>query len=45
MLDRGLVRTQKLQEVDGGFAGIVHGLEMLAKGDVRGHKLVVSVAE
>lgn len=45
LLDQGLVHTQKLLEVDGGFAGIIRALEMLAKGDVRGHKLVVSVAE
>jgi hypothetical protein len=43
IIDQGLLKTQPLQEVEGGWNGIIKGLEMLQNGTVRGKKLVVRI--
>lgn len=44
VLDKGLIKTHPVQEVAGQWEGIIDGLAMLLRGEVRGHKLVVRVA-
>lgn len=43
LLDAGLITTPPIRQLEGQWAGIIRGLEMLQKGDVRGEKLVVRV--
>jgi NADPH:quinone reductase-like Zn-dependent oxidoreductase len=45
LLDQGKISTQEIQEVAGGFDGVIEAMEMLARGTVRGRKLVVRIAE
>lgn len=44
ILDAGLIRTHPIREVSGQWEGIIDGLAMLQRGEVRGQKLVVRVA-
>ena len=44
LLDKGLIMTQPIREVEGQFEGIIKALEMLQSGEVRGEKLVVRVS-
>jgi NADPH-dependent curcumin reductase CurA len=44
LLDQGKISTQEIQEVAGGFDGVIEAMEMLARGTVRGRKLVVRIA-
>lgn len=41
LLDRGMITTQKIREVIGGFGDIIQAVEMLQRGEVKGEKLVV----
>lgn len=43
LISKSLIKIQPWQEVDGGWSGIIKGLEMLKQGAVRGKKLVVRV--
>lgn len=43
LLDAGLITTPPIRELEGRWEGIIRGLEMLQKGEVRGQKLVVRV--
>lgn len=43
-LDRGLVKPHPAREVGAGWEGILEGLAMLQRGEVRGSKLCVRVA-
>ncbi|KAL4981451.1 chaperonin 10-like protein [Aspergillus falconensis] len=45
LMESGRIRAHPLREVEGGFGGIVKGLEILRKGEVRGVKLVVRISE
>ena len=45
LLDKGLIQPHPPQEVSGKWEGITAGLNMLKNGAVRGHKLVVRIAE
>jgi hypothetical protein len=44
ILDNGNIKPHPVQEISGGWAGILEGLKMLQNGEVRGKKLVVVVA-
>ena len=44
LLDKGLITTAPIQEVEGQFEGIVKALEMLQSGEVKGKKLVVRIS-
>ncbi|KAI1298199.1 GroES-like protein [Xylaria venustula] len=44
LLDDGCITTQPIREVSGGFEGIISGLAMLQRGEVKGEKLVVSIS-
>ena len=44
LLGKGLIRPHPIREVEGGWNGIIDGLAMLQRGEVRGQKLVVRVA-
>ncbi|KAI1374303.1 GroES-like protein [Hypoxylon crocopeplum] len=44
LIDAGHVTTQPIREIPGRFDGVITALEMLQKGEVRGEKLVVSIA-
>jgi NADPH:quinone reductase-like Zn-dependent oxidoreductase len=44
LLDKGLLTTQPIREIDGQFEGIIKALEMLQSGEVKGEKLVVKVS-
>ncbi|RYP50276.1 hypothetical protein DL768_004170 [Monosporascus sp. mg162] len=41
LLDNGLIETHPIRELEGRWDGILQGLQMLQKGEVRGEKLVV----
>ncbi|PYI00034.1 alcohol dehydrogenase GroES-like domain-containing protein, partial [Aspergillus ellipticus CBS 707.79] len=41
LVERGVLRSHPVREVEGGWDGVVRGLEMLRGGEVRGEKLVV----
>ncbi|EXL67077.1 hypothetical protein FOPG_16776 [Fusarium oxysporum f. sp. conglutinans race 2 54008] len=43
LIDHGLIRNHPVEEVEGGWEGILTGLEMLRSGRVRGKKLVVRI--
>lgn len=43
-LDQGLIKPHPVREVKGEWDGIIEGLGMLEKGEVRGQKLVVRIA-
>ncbi|KAL3471726.1 chaperonin 10-like protein [Aspergillus californicus] len=45
LMEGGSVRPHPLREVEGGWEGIIRGLEMLRKGEVRGEKLVVRIPQ
>lgn len=45
LLDEGAVKPHPVLEVPGAWQGIIKGLEMLQRGDVRGQKLVVRITE
>lgn len=44
-LDQGILRCHPPKEVGGKWDGILEGLEMIKRGEVRGVKLVVRVGE
>ena len=44
LLDKGLVATQPIREVEGQFEGVIKALGMLQSGEVRGEKLAVRVS-
>lgn len=44
LLDRGLVKPHPIREVQGKWDGIINGLVMLQRGEVRGEKLVVRIS-
>jgi hypothetical protein len=43
LMDEDLVKSHPVREVSGGWQGIIDGLEMLQRGEVRGQKLVVKI--
>jgi hypothetical protein len=45
LLDRGLVNNHPVHELEGKWDGIIRGLGMLQRGEVRGCKLVVRMYE
>ena len=45
LLDQGLIRSHPVQEVAGGWDGILAGLNKLKSGDVHAQKLVVRLGE
>ena len=45
LLDAGLIMHHPLKEISGKWEGVIRGLGMLQRGEVRGHKLVVRLAE
>lgn len=45
LLDAGQITHHPLREVEGRWEGIIHGLGILQRGEVRGQKLVVRLAE
>ncbi|KAL6158890.1 putative secondary metabolism biosynthetic enzyme [Exserohilum turcicum] len=44
LVDAGLIKTHPVKEVPGKWEGIIKGLEMLHRGEVRGQKLVVRIS-
>lgn len=44
LVDKGLVRPHPALEVGGRWDGIIKGLDMLVRGEVKGHKLVVRIS-
>ena len=44
LLDQGLLKPHPVRQVIGEWQGIIHGLGMLQRGEVRGEKLVVRLA-
>lgn len=44
-VDRGQIKPHPVREVHGRWEGVIEGLELLRRGDVRGQKLVVRVGE
>lgn len=44
LLDKGLLQTHPLMELQGRWEGILKGLSMLQRGEVRGNKLVVRIS-
>lgn len=44
VLDAGLIKPHPIREVPGQWQGIIDGLAMLQRGEVRGQKLVVRVS-
>lgn len=44
LMDADLIKSHPVREVPGGWQGIIDGLEMLRRGEVRGQKLVVRIA-
>lgn len=45
LLDAGMIMTQPIRELQGGFEGIIKGLHILKAGEVRGQKLVVRISQ
>ena len=45
LMKAGRIKAHPLRELRNGWAGIVEGLEMLRKGEVRGQKLVVRIPQ
>lgn len=43
-LDAAKIRCHPIREVPGQWEGILEGLELLQRGDIRGQKLVVRIA-
>ena len=43
-LDKGSIKPHPVQEIGGQWQGIIEGLGMLQRGEVRGKKLVVSIS-
>lgn len=43
LLDKGVMTTQPIREVEGQFEGVIKALEMLKSGEVRGEKLVIQI--
>jgi len=43
-LDAGKIRCHPIREMPGQWEGILDGLHLLQKGDIRGQKLVVRIA-
>ncbi|PYI16874.1 alcohol dehydrogenase GroES-like domain-containing protein [Aspergillus violaceofuscus CBS 115571] len=44
LVNQGLIRSHPVREVEGSWEGIVKGLQMMRKGEVRGEKLVVRLS-
>lgn len=44
LLDDKLIKTHPIREMGGEWDGIVRGLEMLQRGEIRGEKLVVRIS-
>lgn len=44
LLDAGAIMTQPIRELQGGFEGIIHGLQILRAGETHGQKLVVRIS-
>ncbi|KAI1129022.1 GroES-like protein [Nemania abortiva] len=44
LLDNGSLATQQIREIPGGFEGVIAAMESLVKGEVKGEKLVVTIA-
>lgn len=45
LIDADLLKSHPVREVPGRWQGIIDGLEMLRRGEVRGQKLVVNIAK
>ena len=45
LVDADLIKSHPIREVPGRWEGVVDGLAMLQRGEVRGQKLVVRIAE
>jgi hypothetical protein len=45
LLDQGLIKNHPVREVQGQWQGIIEGLGMLERGEVRGQKLVVRICQ
>ncbi|EOA86439.1 hypothetical protein ACJQWK_05874 [Exserohilum turcicum] len=43
LIDEGKVRPHPLQELEGGFSGIIEGVRLLKTGSVSGKKLVIAI--
>ncbi|KAI1100579.1 putative alcohol dehydrogenase [Jackrogersella minutella] len=44
LLDAGSIKHHPIREVDGQWEGIINGLMMLQKGEIRGQKLVIRIS-
>jgi hypothetical protein len=45
LMESGSIKPHPLRELGNGWEGIIEGLEMLRKGEVRGQKLVVRIPQ
>jgi len=45
LMDEGRIKTHPLRELQGGWEGIIQGLDMLRNGEVRGEKLVARITQ
>ena len=45
LLDENLIKHHPILEVDGRFEGVLKGISMLRKGEVKGQKIVVRIAD
>jgi hypothetical protein len=45
LLDAGKLKHHPVRQLDGRWDAIIEGLDMLKRGEVRGHKLVVRIAD
>lgn len=45
LMEENRLKTHPLREMANGWEGIIQGLEMLRKGEVRGEKLVVKIPQ
>ncbi|GKT82136.1 zinc-binding dehydrogenase family [Colletotrichum tofieldiae] len=43
LMETGRIKAHPLRELENGWEGIIHGLELLRKGEVRGEKLVARI--
>ena len=43
-LDAGKLKRHPVRQLDGSWNAIIEGLDMLKRGEARGHKLVVRIA-
>lgn len=45
LMESGRIKTHPLRELQSGWESIIQGLDMLRKGEVRGHKLVLRIPQ